>query len=138
MNLHLRIRVETRQANLRETQKGNPERTAESGSQRKGKRGADMTNGIMLAFLGWPEIVAILAVVLLLFGAKKLPELARGLGRGIQEFKKATQDVQNELERAIEEPPPPPRPVSPPPPSPPPGPAATTSQPTQPHNPPTA
>lgn len=123
---------------MRETQKENPERTADIGSQRKGKHGADMTNGIMLAFLGWPEIVAILAVVLLLFGAKKLPELARGLGRGIQEFKKATQDVQNELERAIEEPPPPPRPVSPPPPSPTPGPAATTSQPTQPHNPPPA
>lgn len=61
-----------------------------------------------LAFLGWPEIVAILAVVLLLFGAKKLPELARGLGKGINEFKKASRDVQDEIERAIEEPPPPP------------------------------
>jgi sec-independent protein translocase protein TatA len=40
-------------------------------------------NTCMLAFLGWPEIVAILAVVLLLFGAKKLPELAKGLGKGI-------------------------------------------------------
>lgn len=61
----------------------------------------------MLAFLGWPEIVAILAVVLLLFGAKKLPELARGLGKGINEFKKASRDVQDEIERAVEEPPPP-------------------------------
>jgi sec-independent protein translocase protein TatA len=59
----------------------------------------------MLAFLGWPEIVAILAVVLLLFGAKKLPELARGLGKGINEFKKASRDVQDEIERAIDEPP---------------------------------
>lgn len=59
----------------------------------------------MLAFLGWPEIVAILAVVLLLFGAKKLPELARGLGKGINEFKKASRDVQDEIERAVEEPP---------------------------------
>ena len=56
-------------------------------------------NGIMLAFLGWPEIVAILAVVLLLFGAKKLPELAKGLGSGIKEFKKASRDVQDELQR---------------------------------------
>jgi len=64
-------------------------------------------NTCMLAFLGWPEIVAILAVVLLLFGAKKLPELARGLGKGIQEFKKASREVQDELERATEEPPPP-------------------------------
>lgn len=66
-------------------------------------------NEIMLAFLGWPEIVAILAVVLLLFGAKKLPELARGLGSGIKEFKKASREVQDELERSIEEPPAPPR-----------------------------
>ena len=40
-------------------------------------------------FGGW-EIVLILAVVLILFGAKKLPELAKGLGQGIKEFKKAT------------------------------------------------
>ena len=61
----------------------------------------------MLAFLGWPEIVAILAVVLLLFGAKKLPELAKGLGKGINGFKKASREVQDEIERAVEEPPPP-------------------------------
>ncbi|MCS7090018.1 MAG: twin-arginine translocase TatA/TatE family subunit [Verrucomicrobiota bacterium] len=73
-----------------------------------------MTSGWMLAFLGWGEVVCILAILLLLFGAKKLPELARGLGKGIQEFKRATQDVQSELERAIEEPPPPPRSVGPP------------------------
>ena len=67
-------------------------------------------NGIMLAFLGWPEIVAILAVVLLLFGAKKLPELAKGLGSGIKEFKKASRDVQDEIERSTaDEPPTPPR-----------------------------
>jgi sec-independent protein translocase protein TatA len=66
-------------------------------------------NMSMLAFLGWPEIVAILAVVLLLFGAKKLPELARGLGKGINEFKKASRDVQDEIERSTEEPPPAPR-----------------------------
>jgi sec-independent protein translocase protein TatA len=76
-------------------------------------------NGIestLLAFLGWPEIVGILLVLLLLFGAKKLPELARGLGKGINEFKRATRDVQDELQRAVEEEPPPPsRPASPPP-----------------------
>ena len=59
----------------------------------------------MFAFLGWPEILAILAVVLLLFGAKKLPELAKGLGSGIKEFKKASRDVQEEIERSVEEPP---------------------------------
>ena len=62
--------------------------------------------------LGWPEIMGILVVVLILFGAKKLPELASGLGSGIKEFKKATQDVQDDLQRAIEDDPyhsPPPR-----------------------------
>lgn len=44
---------------------------------------------------GW-EILLILAVIILLFGARKLPELARGLGQGVKEFKKATRDdVQN-------------------------------------------
>jgi sec-independent protein translocase protein TatA len=71
----------------------------------------------LLAFLGWPEIVGILLVLLLLFGAKKLPELARGLGKGINEFKRATRDVQDELQRAVEEEPPPPSRPTPPPPA---------------------
>ena len=44
------------------------------------------------AFLNGWEIVLILAVVLLLFGARKLPELARGLGQGVREFKKSVRD----------------------------------------------
>ncbi len=68
----------------------------------------------LLAMLGWPEIIGILVVILVLFGAKKLPELARGLGQGIKEFKKATREVQDDLQRAIEEEPPaePPRRVA--------------------------
>ena len=46
-----------------------------------------MISSIFLAGLGVWEIVAIIAVVLLLFGGKKIPELMRGLGRGIKEFK---------------------------------------------------
>ncbi len=61
--------------------------------------------------LGGGEIILILALVLILFGAKKLPELAKGLGTGIKEFKKATRDVTDELHSAMEEPPPPPRPL---------------------------
>jgi sec-independent protein translocase protein TatA len=60
-------------------------------------------NPTLLAMLGWPEIIGILVVVLVLFGAKKLPELARGLGQGLKEFKKATREVQEDLQRAIEE-----------------------------------
>lgn len=71
-------------------------------------------NNLTLAMLGWPEIVMILVVVLILFGAKKLPELAKGLGSGIKEFKKATRDVQEDLQRAIEEEPAPPRRTPPP------------------------
>jgi len=44
-----------------------------------------------------------------LFGAKKLPELAKGLGTGIKEFKKATRDVTDEIHTAMEEPPPTPK-----------------------------
>jgi sec-independent protein translocase protein TatA len=52
------------------------------------------------AFLGGWEIVLILAVVLILFGARKLPELARGLGEGIREFKKASREVTDEIHNA--------------------------------------
>ena len=58
-------------------------------------------------FGGW-EIVLILAIVLILFGAKKLPELAKGLGTGIKEFKKATREVTDEVQKAAEETPAPP------------------------------
>jgi sec-independent protein translocase protein TatA len=64
---------------------------------------------IMLAWaLGGWEIVLILAIVLILFGAKKLPELAKGLGTGIKEFKKATREVTDEVQKAAEETPAPP------------------------------
>jgi sec-independent protein translocase protein TatA len=59
--------------------------------------------------LGGGEIILILALVLILFGAKKLPELAKGLGTGIKEFKKATREVTEEVSNAMEEPPSPPR-----------------------------
>jgi sec-independent protein translocase protein TatA len=52
-----------------------------------------MTTFLGLFNLGGGEIVLILALVLILFGARKLPELAKGLGQGIKEFKKATQDT---------------------------------------------
>jgi sec-independent protein translocase protein TatA len=65
------------------------------------------TNAPLFAIgLGMWEVIVILLVVLILFGAKKLPELAKGLGTGIKEFKKATRDVQEDLQRAIEEEPP--------------------------------
>ena len=47
--------------------------------------------------LGHTEIIVIFFVLLLLFGGKKLPEFARGLGKGIREFKKATSEIEKDL-----------------------------------------
>ncbi len=59
----------------------------------------------MLAFLGglgpW-EIVLIVVIALLVFGAKKLPELGRSVGKGIKEFKKGINDIENDIEYADE------------------------------------
>lgn len=48
--------------------------------------------------LGGQEIILILLVILIFFGAKKIPELARGLGKGIREFKDATKEIKNDIE----------------------------------------
>jgi sec-independent protein translocase protein TatA len=48
--------------------------------------------------IGMPELIIGLVVILLLFGAKRVPELARGLGSGVREFKKGTQDGEVEKE----------------------------------------
>ncbi|MGA0845222.1 MAG: Sec-independent protein translocase subunit TatA/TatB [Luteolibacter sp.] len=50
--------------------------------------------------LGGQEIIVIFLIVLLLFGAKKLPELARGVGKSMGEFKKARDDFEREITRA--------------------------------------
>jgi sec-independent protein translocase protein TatA len=62
------------------------------------------TNSIFLILgLGGPEIALIMFAMLLLFGAKKIPELARGLGKGIREFKDATKDVKSEIDKSLDE-----------------------------------
>lgn len=62
-----------------------------------------MSLGIILEFLnmGGGEIMLIVLAILLLFGGKKLPELARGLGKGIREFKDASEGVKREIHRNI-------------------------------------
>jgi sec-independent protein translocase protein TatA len=54
--------------------------------------------------IGGPELMMIMFVVLLLFGANKLPELAKGLGKSVREFKKAASGVEEEVRRAMQEP----------------------------------
>ncbi|AGA80284.1 MULTISPECIES: Sec-independent protein translocase subunit TatA/TatB [Echinicola] len=51
--------------------------------------------------IGGGSLVVIILVVILLFGAKRIPELARGLGRGIKEFKDATKEIQDDIEDGI-------------------------------------
>lgn len=62
-----------------------------------------MYRGTLLEFLnmGSGEIMIIMVVVLLLFGGKKLPELARGLGKGLRDFKDASEGVKREIHRNI-------------------------------------
>lgn len=51
----------------------------------------------MLGNIGGAELALIMMVILLVFGAKRIPEIARGLGHGIREFKKATSEISREL-----------------------------------------
>lgn len=70
-----------------------------------------------LAFLtgntGGGEILLVFVVALVLFGSKRLPGLARSLGRAIEEFRRAARDVTSEIQRAADEPPPPHAPLPP-------------------------
>jgi sec-independent protein translocase protein TatA len=60
-------------------------------------------NAVFLGMIGTPEIIVILLVVLLLFGGRKIPELMRGLGRGMREFQDAKNNVKSEIQDSISE-----------------------------------
>ena len=62
-----------------------------------------MTTLGFIGNIGGPSMILIILVILLLFGAKRIPELARGLGRVIREFKDATKDIQNDLEEGMKD-----------------------------------
>ncbi|PMD96515.1 MULTISPECIES: Sec-independent protein translocase subunit TatA/TatB [Siphonobacter] len=53
--------------------------------------------------MGGPEIALIVGAFVLLFGAKKIPELARGLGKGIREFKDASKEIRENIENSTKE-----------------------------------
>ncbi len=61
-----------------------------------------MLNSVLLFSLGAPEIILIALVVLLIFGGKKIPELMRGIGKGVTSFKKGLKDVDDEIRKEIE------------------------------------
>lgn len=54
--------------------------------------------------LGWPEILLIVFIVLILFGAKRIPEMMRSMGQGVKEFKKAARDIASDDEPAASKP----------------------------------
>ena len=61
-------------------------------------------NGILCVFnLGTGEIILIVAVILLLFGGRKIPELMRGLGKGVKSFKQGMNEVEDELKKPVED-----------------------------------
>ena len=64
----------------------------------------EILNSINIAFLqgiGTTEVLIIFFAILLLFGAKKLPELARGMGKSIKEFKKATHEIEEDIRTSV-------------------------------------
>jgi sec-independent protein translocase protein TatA len=70
---------------------------------------------ILAGWLGGGELMVVLVVALILFGSKRIPEFAKGLGQAMKEFKKASNDVSNEIHNAMnqETSPPPPPPARP-------------------------
>ncbi|MEI6084324.1 MAG: twin-arginine translocase TatA/TatE family subunit [Verrucomicrobiota bacterium] len=60
--------------------------------------------------LGWPEILLILFIILILFGAKRIPEMMKSMGQGVKEFKKAARDIQSDVDEPTASKPAPPAP----------------------------
>ena len=61
-------------------------------------------NGLLAIFnLGPGELIAIVLIVLLLFGGRKIPELMRGLGKGVKSFKQGMNEVEDELKKPLED-----------------------------------
>jgi len=53
--------------------------------------------------LGWQELIILFAIVLIVFGPRKLPEVAEAFGKSIQKFKKASRDARNEIDSSVNE-----------------------------------
>ncbi|MBR6660882.1 MAG: twin-arginine translocase TatA/TatE family subunit [Bacteroidales bacterium] len=62
-----------------------------------------MRSLLLFGSLGWAEILIIAFIVLLLWGGKKIPELMKGLGKGVRSFKEGVKDVEKEINSEIKE-----------------------------------
>jgi len=60
-----------------------------------------MNHLLLLGGLGAPEVIIIALIVLLLFGGKKIPELMKGIGKGVKNFKDGLADVENEINKDV-------------------------------------
>ena len=58
---------------------------------------------VLLWMPGWGEMLIIMLFILIFFGAKKIPEIARGMGKGIREFKDATKEIKNEIDEGAKD-----------------------------------
>lgn len=62
-----------------------------------------MHTSLLFAMPGWTEMLIIALFIIIFFGAKKIPEIARGMGKGIREFKDATKEIKNEINEGANE-----------------------------------
>lgn len=58
---------------------------------------------LLIGNLGMGELIIILVIILLLFGAKKIPDLMKGLGRGVRSFKEGMNEVKNDIEAPVDD-----------------------------------
>ncbi|MDE0472775.1 MAG: twin-arginine translocase TatA/TatE family subunit [Ekhidna sp.] len=62
-----------------------------------------MHTTLLIGMPGWTEMIIIALFVIVFFGAKKIPEIARGMGKGIREFKDATKEIKDEIKEGAKE-----------------------------------
>lgn len=62
-----------------------------------------MHTSLLFAMPGWTEMLIIALFIIIFFGAKKIPEIARGMGKGIREFKDATKEIKSEINQGENE-----------------------------------
>lgn len=62
-----------------------------------------METTLLFGMPGWTEMLVVALFILIFFGAKKIPEIARGMGKGIREFKDATKEIKNEIDEGAKD-----------------------------------